>query len=295
MGLSGLAVSWIVGTLLCWRHVDAPRGTNHVTVRMMLARALATGCSIALCVYVGSLSAIAGGILSTFPIIFLTSMVVSAGGEAQRSSCACHSNHLPLPVPVPPSRSGSRKAKQVWRIRHQILHHSRASLTQLMSVCHPSLPPVGVGAVAPMVLGSTSVPSFAMLFAEGVRITRTGYAFLVAYVLAVLLVSVPVFFYIRWRQEKAALHGHLPLPTPDIVLEDVPGASGPADTIHGAGVAITRLEACEDDSDPPQPGTQPLLVPPAAAAADDHLLVPDGEHGAHGDPHDDSGSAILML
>lgn len=74
-GLAAVALSIIAGLGACIHRVEAPKGLRHVSWPVLLSRGIAAGSVIALAVYLSSLSALIGSIVSTFPVIFMTSMV----------------------------------------------------------------------------------------------------------------------------------------------------------------------------------------------------------------------------
>lgn len=77
LGLLALTVSLTVGTVTCWNLAPAPKGGNKVSWAVLLTRGVCTAVSITIAVLLSKLSDVAAGLASTFPAIFLTTMVVS--------------------------------------------------------------------------------------------------------------------------------------------------------------------------------------------------------------------------
>ena len=157
IGVIAFVLIVIVGVVLTYRSVEAPRGTQPVTWAVLLLRGVCGAISITVAVLLGSTSSVMSGIISTFPAIFLTSMVALwlAQGEG-----------------------------------------------------------VPAGAVAPMMLGSASVPAFAMLFAGLKEPLGILGALILSWLLAVSIVSFPVAVYLRWREragQHETMHWHVPL------------------------------------------------------------------------------------
>lgn len=100
IGGGTLVATATLGIVLCRHGVPAPKGTNHVTWPVLVARGVAAGGAIAVALVTArSGHAIAGGMAVTFPAIFLTTIVgtwlaqgrevpVGAVGPMVLGSCA---------------------------------------------------------------------------------------------------------------------------------------------------------------------------------------------------------------
>jgi hypothetical protein len=100
IGGGTLVATASLGIVLCRHGVPAPKGTNHVTWPVLLARGVAAGGAIAVALVIARGGhAIAGGMAVTFPAIFLTTIVgtwlaqgrevpVGAVGPMVLGSCA---------------------------------------------------------------------------------------------------------------------------------------------------------------------------------------------------------------
>ena len=80
-GVAATLLSALVGGIACFSPPEAPTGTNSVSTCMLLARSVCAACSIGIAVAIAAVSEVAGGIASTFPAIFFTTMVVSDGKQ----------------------------------------------------------------------------------------------------------------------------------------------------------------------------------------------------------------------
>ncbi|MFT5683903.1 MAG: hypothetical protein ACI8RZ_004835 [Myxococcota bacterium] len=142
---SGLVVVTAgLGILACLRNPPSPAGRRRVGPGTLLARGVLAGVAIAGAVWLASIGgAVAAGIASVFPAIFLTTMVSLwiSQGEAVQS-----------------------------------------------------------GAVGPMMLGASSVSSFALVAALTIPAFGAGWGSLLAWILAVGLVTVPAW---RWLEHRA--------------------------------------------------------------------------------------------
>lgn len=135
------------GLAACWRPPPAPKGKRPVSVANLLARGALAGAAIAVSVAVAhSGFAVAAGLASVFPAIFMTAMV------------------------------------SLWVSQGEA---------------------VPIGAVGPMILGSTSVAAYALLGAWAMPALGVGLGSAVAWVCAVCLTSVPATAFLRSR--RAAL------------------------------------------------------------------------------------------
>ena len=67
-------------------------------------------------------------------------------------------------------------------------------------------PSVPTGAVGPMILGSTSVGTFAMLAVAMFPLMSIALAAPLCWLMAVLLINVPAFLFLERRRRRAALH-----------------------------------------------------------------------------------------
>ena len=74
-GIAAAVLSVVAGIAACLHRVDAPKGSKSVSWRVLMLRGMAAGMVIALSVFLSSVSAVVGAIVSTFPVIFMTSMV----------------------------------------------------------------------------------------------------------------------------------------------------------------------------------------------------------------------------
>ena len=100
IGGGTLVATATLGIVLCRHGVPAPKGTNHVTWPVLVARGVAAGGAIAVALVIARGGhAIAGGMAVTFPAIFLTTIVgtwlaqgrevpVGAVGPMVLGSCA---------------------------------------------------------------------------------------------------------------------------------------------------------------------------------------------------------------
>ena len=100
IGGGTLVATATLGIVLCRHGVPAPKGSNHVTWQVLVARGVAAGGAIAVALVIArSGHAIAGGMAVTFPAIFLTTIVgtwlaqgrevpVGAVGPMVLGSCA---------------------------------------------------------------------------------------------------------------------------------------------------------------------------------------------------------------
>lgn len=134
---------------MCLRGIDAPKGSKSVSWLTLFIRALSASLSIAFTVYIGSLSPVAAGIMGTFPVIFMTSMVslwLSQGGG------------------VPSGASG------------------------------------------PMILGSTSVALYALLFGVLRFQMNLWVAGFVTWIICAVFVAVPTVYFLRYLEEKRKSH-----------------------------------------------------------------------------------------
>jgi hypothetical protein len=127
--------------------VAAPSGSKSVKWYVLLSRGLFSSVSIFVAVTVGSLNSALGGLLSTFPAIFLTTMI---------SLWLSQGNAVPL------------------------------------------------GAAGPMILASTSVCAYALVYPAVLPFTGVAGSAAVAWFVAVLFVSIPIALFLRWFQRTAA-------------------------------------------------------------------------------------------
>ena len=87
-GLTAGIISTLViaglGVALCYYPLPGPKGSRPATPVELAARGIAAGLSISAAVGIGSVSDVVGGVVATFPSIFLTTMVslALAHGEA---------------------------------------------------------------------------------------------------------------------------------------------------------------------------------------------------------------------
>jgi hypothetical protein len=143
------AVAFATGA--CLRNGPAPAGTRAVGVPTLLARGLLAAAAIGLAVMLATVSGpVIAGIVSTFPAIFLTTMLALwvSQGEA-----------------------------------------------------------VPAGAVGPMMLGSTSVSAFALLAATLMPRVGPAPGALLAWLGAVLLVTLPAWLFLESRSRSGAATG----------------------------------------------------------------------------------------
>jgi len=146
IGLAGTLVLAAAGVTACLRHLPAPRGSRRVGTLTLLARGLLAALAITAAVAIASAgSGLAAGLASTFPAIFITTMV------------------------------------SLWISQGEA---------------------VQVGAVGPMMLGSTSVAAFAVVGAWSLPALGPLLGCLVAWASAALLVTVPAW---AWLQRRARL------------------------------------------------------------------------------------------
>jgi len=147
IGSGTLVATATLGIVLCRHGVPAPKGSNHVTWPVLVARGVAAGGAIAVALVIArSGHAIAGGMAVTFPAIFLTTIVGTWLAQGRK---------------------------------------------------------VPVGAVGPMVLGSCSVGSYAML--SGLLYPSLGLVLgtPACWVLAVGCVSVPAGLWLRAHRMRS--------------------------------------------------------------------------------------------
>lgn len=146
IGLAGTLVLAGAGIAACLRNLPAPRGTRPVGPLTLLARGVLAALAIATAVAIARHgSDLAAGLASTFPAIFITTMV------------------------------------SLWISQGEA---------------------VQVGAVGPMMLGSTSVAAFAVVGAWSLPALGPLLGCLVAWAAAALLVTVPAW---AWLQRRARL------------------------------------------------------------------------------------------
>jgi hypothetical protein len=146
-GVGGTLALAGVGALACLRNPPAPKGRRRVGLLTLLARGLLAALAIGTAVAIASIGgALAAGLASTFPAIFLTTMVslwVSQGEAVQ------------------------------------------------------------AGAVGPMMLGSASVATFAVVGAWSLPALGPGLGSLLAWAVAALLVTVPAWAWLQRRSRAA--------------------------------------------------------------------------------------------
>eukprot|EP01138_Halocafeteria_seosinensis_P010491 gb/GECG01010711.1/.p1 GENE.gb/GECG01010711.1/~~gb/GECG01010711.1/.p1 ORF type:complete len:357 (+),score=28.26 gb/GECG01010711.1/:1-1071(+) len=144
-GVICLLCTLIFGMIVCWKPGTMPRGRNAVSVGVLVSRGLCATMAIAITIWIGKISPVLSGLMSTFPAIFVTSMTA------------------------------------LWLSQGE---------------------DVPTGAVGPMMLGSLSVPTFAIIF--GLTATKWGIpgAVLFAWVIAVSCISFPVTMFLKWRRKK---------------------------------------------------------------------------------------------
>lgn len=137
------------GLCACWTPPDAPKGAKKVTLTSYLLRGVAAFVAITTSVLLSRVNDVAAGFASTFPAIFLSTMVA------------------------------------LW-------------LSQGAGV--------PTGATGPMVLGSTSVSAYAVVFAgtAGVGGWSPYGAAAMSYVAAISVCSLPSALYLRWRRAVMA-------------------------------------------------------------------------------------------
>jgi len=76
LGLGGTLAIVVLGVVACWRYVPAPPGARSVPPWMHLCRGVLAWAAIASAVWLSSVGgAVAAGIVSIFPAIFVTTMV----------------------------------------------------------------------------------------------------------------------------------------------------------------------------------------------------------------------------
>lgn len=227
----------LAGALACLRPLPAPKGTRPVPWWVLLLRGLLAGIAVACAVALSAASGVAAGLLSTFPAIFLTTMV------------------------------------SLWASQHSS---------------------VSAGAVGPMMLGSSSVSAYAVLYCllalgpsaaaggDSAPVFGTLAAVPVAWLGAALGCSAPAFIFIRWRtarsqQQAAATATAGELLDAALGDSDGGGAGGhggavdsdeplpyPADNDASAGPAAGQRAAPPSGAAPR--GSSQLLRAPAAAA-----------------------------
>jgi hypothetical protein len=143
-GCACTAILATVGIVTCFTPIEAPKGTNAVPLKALLLRGCVAFVAITVAVLISKLSDVAAGFASTFPAIFITSMVslwVSQGNS------------------------------------------------------------VSSGAAGPMILGSTSVPAYAMIFCGFMGLGWNAFAAAaISWPLAVCVTSLPITFFLRWRR-----------------------------------------------------------------------------------------------
>ncbi|KAI8907143.1 hypothetical protein EDD86DRAFT_208857 [Gorgonomyces haynaldii] len=127
-----------------------PKADKKTGFLMNVCRGIAAGVAIFLCILLGKINPLLGGIFSLFPAIFGTAMI------------------------------------SVW-----LLSGSQVSL----------------GSIEPLILGSSSVSMFAFISAFLVPLMNTfdgGWiaAYIGVYLICIFGVSVPIYFYLTWRQSK---------------------------------------------------------------------------------------------
>jgi hypothetical protein len=147
-GVGGTLALAGVGALACLRDTPAPRGRRSVGPGTLLARGVLAAVAIATAVGIAGLGgALAAGLASTFPAIFLTTMVSLwvSQGEAVQS-----------------------------------------------------------GAVGPMMLGSASVATFAVVGAWSLPALGPLLGCIVAWLTAALLVTLPAWAWLQRRARQAA-------------------------------------------------------------------------------------------
>lgn len=148
VGAGLVVLTAAVGALACLRNPPSPAGRRRVGPATLIARGVLAGAAIAGAVWLASVGgAIASGVASVFPAIFLTTMVslwISQGESVQ------------------------------------------------------------AGAVGPMMLGASSVSGFALIAALTVPVMGAMLGSLLAWILAVSLVTVPAWL---WLQRRATISG----------------------------------------------------------------------------------------
>lgn len=180
MAYGGVAfgVQLACGVGACVRAVPAPGGSQAVSWAALAARGGAAFAAIAAAVALSAVGGPLGGIAAAFPAMFLTSMV-------------------------------SLWLSQVWKGASRSRWSPPPPTTTLLREQGRDVP---TGAAGPMMLGSLSVPAFAMAFAAlvvGAGLSPWAAAG-AAWVAAVLATSLPAALFLRWRQrvaEAAAVGG----------------------------------------------------------------------------------------
>jgi hypothetical protein len=80
-------------------------------------------------------------------------------------------------------------------------------LTSMVSVWMAQGSAVPMGAVGPMILGSTSVSAYALLVSWTLPSFGVTVGITSAWLISILGISVPSWAYLRWRAETAASYG----------------------------------------------------------------------------------------
>ena len=146
VGLVGTSALALAGIAACLRNLPAPRGARRVGPLTLLARGVLAAAAIATAVGISSVGgALAAGLASTFPAIFITTMV------------------------------------SLWISQGEA---------------------VQVGAVGPMMLGSTSVAAFAVVGAWTLPALGPALGSILAWLAAAILVTLPAW---AWLQHRARM------------------------------------------------------------------------------------------
>ena len=74
-GILFYALHLVTGVYACFNHVDAPKGTQTVSLKLLIIRGFAGFVIMSTAMYFGSVNAVLGSIFSTFPVIYTTTMV----------------------------------------------------------------------------------------------------------------------------------------------------------------------------------------------------------------------------
>lgn len=190
----------LIGLIACYTPPPAPKAANKVSLLSYALRGVAAFLAIATAVFLSRINDVAAGFSSTFPAIFLSTMVA------------------------------------LWLSQGE---------------------GVPTGATGPMVLGSTSVAGYAVIFAACMANDWSPYAAaFVSWLGAVSCASVPSSLYLRWRRSVIAAKAP---PSVDAVSASSQEGVSTAASVQGAGTSTASSGSPVDTvtSFAAQPGSHP--------------------------------------
>lgn len=88
-GVAALLFNASAGLAACLTAPEAPPGSNPVSWGVLLVRGALCATAMWIAIAISSVSSIAGGLMSTFPAIFCTTMVVRSPCTTLRTTCTC--------------------------------------------------------------------------------------------------------------------------------------------------------------------------------------------------------------